>query len=243
MSQNLECQIDTPDYKAEVWFLVNDFLEAQEIQWANDIKEIIRSKISESCSTQEIQNLRDDFSERWQLLSGKQKMKMYELSAMLSNHLKEMRNNPQIQNTPQPLWADVYGWLETSSTFERNEVPQHTFQLDAGYATGNKEYFFNPEKSHITHLWWNTYEITYSFSRERGKYLTSSSNEKVTLQIWESWHHILSSDFSRRSTQVFSPIQNNGQSDTIELKFRDGDKNITLILSRPNQQQQIFIRH
>jgi hypothetical protein len=40
-----------------------------------------------------------------------------------------------------------------------------------------------------------------------------------------------------------APIQNNGRSDIIELNFNDRDKKVTLILSRPNPQQQIFIRN
>lgn len=246
MNQNVECQIETPEYKKEIWFLVNDFLKAQEIQWANDIKEILRSKITETCNMQEIQDLRDDFSEKWQNLTGKEKFKMYELSAMLSNYLKEIRANPQLQTqrVPQQLWGDVYGELENQTqNFERNEIPQNSFKLDAWYARGNKEYFFNPERSNIIHKWWNSYEITYSFSRESGKYLTKSNQETINVQIWESWHHTIVSEYSRRSVQFFSPIQNNGQTDTIELKFRDRDKTVTLILSRPNPQQQIYIRH
>lgn len=199
MSQNLECKIDTPDYKAEVWFLVDDFLKTQEIQDANNIKEIIKSKITETCSIQEIQELRDDFSQKWQTLSMKEKMKMYELSAMLSNYIKELRNNPPQNNAQNPnIWYDIYGEFENpTQNFERNETQYFPIEVLWGriiqeelrftgkwLKTNNEEKTYQIVAGDIIPLWGNMYEIQLLGRRKSGIGTKNSSESIILAYNW-----------------------------------------------------------
>lgn len=192
MNQNVECQIETPEYKKEIWFLVNDFLKAQEIQWANDIKEILRSKITETCNIQEIQDLRDDFSEKWQNLTGKEKFKMYELSAMLSNYLKEIRANPQLQTqrVPQPLWGDVYGWLDW--LWEQKEIVQSSEYFLQWWKMQDRSRLFtlNKNLTKVQDLGNNSFQIKYYF-----EYFGTPREWVVLVYLQPNWEHTVTNEF------------------------------------------------
>ncbi len=241
MSRNPECTIDTQNYQQEIWFLVNDFLDITDIQHANNIKDIILSKITENCSTQEIRTLRDDFSKRGQLLSSLQKMKMYELSATLSSYLKERNQN--IPSPPSHIWENVYDQIDQLiSPIERAEVVSYfPIEITGGTITQNELRFTgkwlktNTQQkeypivaSHTEHIGWNLYRIYLSGSRR--SWAVSRNTQESIIIGYTGWKTIT---FFNEHKQPLGIL-------LIERSFRNRNKEQKVTIKRDKDMIELF---
>lgn len=88
MVQNIESIIEDLDRIKEFDDFIDDYLNSTDTNNSNIIKNTIIQKIIDSnLSYQDLKNLRDSISQRWQNEVWSNKMKLYELTAWIYNNV------------------------------------------------------------------------------------------------------------------------------------------------------------
>lgn len=188
-------KLESSDKLREYNWLINDYLKTT---WedAKIIKDLIIKKATSELNFRELMALKDTLSEKWQNEVGKNKMKLYELTAWLYNNtnlstsqINEPNNNQRFSNN-----QDVYN--ENIPPFEIAwwRITKRVLWFD-----GIKEKTYEVIGWESEYLWNWKYRIYLESSRNIWKYGRSSSNDSIVLS-YRGWNtiQIFDSDWERK---------------------------------------------
>lgn len=179
---NLANQLENKDILMDYAPLVDDYLKTWSIEDANVVKQAIISKALSELQTTELQALRDSFTQKALQLSWKQKFRMYELSAWISNWIKEI-NSPSNSNNinNSPILNE-----EINESFPN-------FKIESGSAIINwKDYklSLHPDNAPvIKKIWDNEYSFNLLYIRDSSSSMRWPEN--VEIKFSYDWKNII----------------------------------------------------